>query len=497
VKKVLRAAGAALLIVVVVLLVRTGLFTSRQLQVEPASPVAIDIDGAVERLAGALRFQTVAGRDAAGRDDDEFTRFHEYLAASFPRVHAALSREAVEEHAALYTWQGTDPALAPALLMAHIDVVPVEAGTTAAWTHPPFAGRVADGYVWGRGAIDSKGAVLALLEAAEHLLGEGHRPARTMYLAFGHDEEVGGAAGAARIAAHLEQRGVRLEYVLDEGGIVMEDGPLLPGAPVALVGIAEKGYVSLELTTEAAGGHSSMPPRQTAIGIVSRALVRLEEHPFPGGVRGPTREMVAYVGPEMPFAWRLPLANLWLFGPLVERQLARSPSANAMLRTTAAPTIFEAGSRDNVLPVRARAVVNFRVFPGDTVEAVIERVRRVVDDPRVRVARLENFGQDPSPVSPTDALAFERLQRTIRQVFPGAVVAPYVVVGATDSRHYRGLTESVYRFLPLRLREEDLLRIHGIDERVSIEGHADAIRFYRQLIVNSSPSDAPRDSPAR
>jgi carboxypeptidase PM20D1 len=485
-KKLLLAAGAALLVIVFVILLRTALFTSRQHQVEPAPAVAIDVGAAVERLAGALRFQTVAHRDVARRDASEFARLHEYLTATFPFVHAALSREMVEEHAALYTWQGTDPALAPALLMGHIDVVPVEPDTAAAWTYPPFAGRVADGYVWGRGAIDDKGAVLALLEAAEHLLGEGYRPARTIYFAFGHDEEVGGPSGAVRIAARLAVRGVRLEYVLDEGGIVMEGGPLLPDAPVALVGIAEKGFVSLELAAEAEGGHASMPPRETAIGIVSRAVVRLQENRFPGRLHGPTREMFAYVGPEMPFARRLPLANLWLFGPLIERQLARTPATDAMLRTTTAPTIFEAGSRENVLPVRARAVVNFRLLPGDTVDEVIERVRRVVDDPRVRVARLDGVGHDPSPVSPTDGPAFELLQRTIRQIFPRAVVTPYVAIGGTDSRHYSGLTASVYRFLPFRLRQDDLARIHGLDERVSIESYAEAIRFYRQLIVNSS-----------
>ena len=370
--------------------------------------------------------------------------------------------------------------------MGHGDVVPVEPGTEGDWEHPPFAGRIADGYIWGRGAIDNKSGVLAILEAAERLLEEGYRPSRTIYLPFGMDEEVGGHSGAAKISKLLNSRGVELEYVLDEGGCVVS-GVLPIGAAVALVGIAEKGYVSLELSAKGEGGHSSMPPRRTAVGILSSAIARLQDNPFPGGLSGPTRELFAYLGPEMPFVPRMLFANTWLFGPLIERRLAASPSSDAMLRTTTAPTIFEGSIKDNVLPIRARAVVNFRIFPGETSESVAERVRSLIVDSRVRITQFGSVVLDPSPVSPTDSPGFKILERTIRQVFPDAVVAPYLVVGATDSRYYRGLTENVYRFLPLRLHQDDLSRMHGTNERVSIEGYADGLRFYRQLILNSNP----------
>jgi carboxypeptidase PM20D1 len=474
-----------LVLLLTVLLVRTARFTSRQLPSEPAAQLPVDATAAAERLAGSLRFRTISYEDPGQREEEQFAALRDYLQASFPRVHGALGREMVGQGALLYTWPGSDPALRPILLMGHLDVVPVEPGTEAQWTHPPFAGRIADGYIWGRGAMDDKLGVLGVLEAAELLLAQGHQPRRTVYLAFGADEEVGGAEGAARIAALLASRGVELELVLDEGGALTTG--TVPGvtAPVAVVGIAEKGSLSIELIATAEGGHSSMPPRQTAVGITSRAIQRLEERPFPGGITGPTREMFDYVGREMGFGPRIVFANLWLFRPLVERQLAASPTTDATLRTTTAATIFQAGVKENVLPSSARAVVNFRLRPGDSAAGVLERVREVVDDPRVEL-RLLGEGSDPSPVSPTDSPSWTLLQRTIRQVFPDAVVAPYLVVGATDARHFSALSPSIYRFLPLRLGPGETARLHGTDERISVENYAEAVRFYAQLMLNGT-----------
>lgn len=485
-KKVLLILGLGLLVLVSVVLVRTAQFTSKQVRVEPAPAVTLDAEAAAAHLANALRFPTLSHLDSVQRKDEAFADFHSYLIQTFPRVHAALSREAVGENGVLFTWQGMESGLKPILLMGHTDVVPVEPGTEGDWKQPPFSGRIADGYIWGRGAIDNKSGVLALLEAVETLLGEGYQPERTVYLPFGQDEEVGGRKGAAAIADLLDSRGVELEYVLDEGGFVMT-GAFPLTAPVALVGIAEKGFVSLALSTQGEGGHSSMPPRQTAVGILCSAVAKLQEDPFPGGLRGPTRQLFNYVGPEMSFVSRMFFANTWLFGPLIEWQLATSPSTDALLRTTTAPTMFEGSIKDNVLPICARAVVNFRVFPGETSESVTERIRGIIDDSRVQVETFGSFVEDPSPISSTEVSAFQILQSTIRQVFPDAVVAPYLLVGATDSRYYRRLTENVYRFQPLRLRQEDLTRIHGTNERVSIEGYEQSIRFYRQLILNSNP----------
>jgi len=448
---------------------------------EPPRPLAI-APGAVERLAGAVRFPTVSHADRARIDRATFLAFHRYLADAFPRVHATLARETVNELSLLYTWPGTDPAAPPVLLLAHLDVVPVEPGTETRWSRPPFAGAVADGFVWGRGTIDDKGSVTAILEAAEALLAAGERPPRTVLLAFGHDEEVGGADGAVAIAALLRARGVTPALVLDEGMAVVSGGIRGVAAPVALVGIAEKGNVSVELAVRSPGGHSSMPPGETGVGILARALVRLEEHPFPARLDGAARRLLEAVGPAMALPLRVALANLWLTRPVVERLLLREPGTAALVRTTIAPTMLAASPKENVLPIRPRAVVNFRIRPGETIAGVVEHVRRAVDDPRVELTVRGEAPGEPTAESPVDAPPFAALARAIGRVFPDAIVAPSLTIGMTDSRHYAPLTPHVFRFLPWRLAVEDARRMHGVDERLAVDGYEAGVRFYAEVM---------------
>ena len=441
--------GFALLALGVVLVARAALLPSHQLEVEPAPRIDVDTAALARRLAGGLRFQTISHQDRGRLDAAAFLGFHRYLAESYPAAHAALERETVSAYSRLYTWKGRDPALPAVLLLAHHDVVPVEAGTADEWQQPPFSGVIADGFVWGRGAMDDKGSIFCLFEAVEALLVEGFRPERDVYLAFGHDEEVGGDDGAVRIAERLASRGVEVEYVLDEGGIIAQD--FVPGAelPVAVIGIAEKGSVSIALEIEAPGGHSSIPPRHTAIGELAAAVGALERHPIPGGVDRTTALFFDRLAPELPFGARLVLANRWLFGPLLEPVLSRVPAMNAMLRTTTAVTIFEGGVKENVLPSRARAVANFRIRPGDTIESVAEHVRTTIDDERIQLqVGVRSQPRNPSSVSRIDSEAYTHLAQTIREVFPGTAVVPYLVLGGTDARHYEGLSDSVYHFGP-------------------------------------------------
>ena len=470
----------------VVILVRAVTFPSRQLQVRPAHAIAIDRDGAMKRLSEAIRFKTISFQEPSDASAQEFTRLHAFLAKSFPRIHQQLTKETVNGHSLLYTWNGKDAHLKPMLLMGHMDVVPVDSPTERQWTHPPFAGEIADGYLWGRGTMDDKVSVLGILEAVEYLLSAGFQPQRTIYLAFGHDEEIGGHNGAAKIAELLRSRGVELEYVLDEGMNVV-DG-IIPGiaAPAALIGIAEKGYLSLELSVETAGGHSSIPPIDTAIGIISRALQRLEAVPFLARLSGPTRRMLEFLGPEMAWPQRLALANLWLLDPLVRKQLAASTLTNAIIRTTLAPTLFNAGMTEYSLPTQARAVVNLRIVPGDTIAGVTEHVRQTINDPRVKIAALP-IRVEPSAVSDIEAASFSVIHRTIRQAIPEVLVAPALLVAGTDSRHYAPLTKNIYRFLPITLRPDDARRYHGINERISLQDYERCVRFYAQLIRNSQP----------
>jgi carboxypeptidase PM20D1 len=484
-RKLSLAAAAALVILAAVVVVRTARFASTP-PPAPAADVYSPPTGAAERLAEALRIPTISSQDPADFDAAAFAALHALLEERFPRVHAALGREAVGEHSLLYTWPGSEPSLAPLLLMAHLDVVPVEPGTEDGWTHPPFSGAVADGFVWGRGALDSKSGVMGTLEAVELLLAEGFRPRRTVLLAYGHDEEVGGARGAAAIAALLESRGVRPWMVVDEGGVI--GSGMMPGVarPTALVGIAEKGFASVELIVETPGGHSSMPPARGSIVRLGEAVRRLEDAPPAARIDGPTLELFDRVGPEFPLLQRAVFANLWLTRPLVLRTLAATPATNAMVRTTTAPTIFEAGTKENVLPGRARAVVNFRILPGDSVAGVVEHVRSTVRDTLVRVRLMEGFASEPSSVSRTDGEAFALLERTIRQTAPDALVSPYLVLGGTDARHFHRLSDAVFRFLPVRMAQADLARLHGTDERVAVADYEAAIGFYRQLVLNAA-----------
>jgi carboxypeptidase PM20D1 len=485
-KKAFVAVLAVVLVLAVVALERSLTFPSRQTQVTAVAPEPLDTAELAARLAGALKFKTVSYQDSSQFDAREFAGFQRYLVASFPRLHAALKLEKVNGYGLLYEWTGSDPSLAPLVLLAHQDVVPVEPGTEEKWTEPPFEGRVARGYVWGRGALDDKGSLVGILEAVERLVASGAKPRRTVYLAFGYDEEVGGRRGAARIAATLASRNVHPLFVLDEGGALTTG--LVPGitAPVALVGIAEKGYVTIELTAHAEGGHSSMPPDQTAVGMLAAALTRLEHEQMPRAIRGPTAAMFDYLGPEMPFGARLVMANRWLFGGILAAQFGATPQGNAMVRTTTAPTVLQAGVKENVLPSTARALVNFRILPGDSVASVVDHVRRVVHDAGIGVRVLDETVSNPSGVTSADGEPFQLLARTIRQVVPGSVVTPWLVVGATDSRHYSGLTPNVLRFEGAGIEKDDLRRVHGTDERVGVRAYADAVRIYIQLLKNAA-----------
>ncbi len=488
-KKILSLLAILVLVLVAVLLARAATVESRQVKAEPVTDLAVDARAVSERLAGAVRFPTISheGGHEGGRNVDAraFLGLHQYLQTSFPRVHQALKRETIAGYSLLYTWPGRNAGLAPLLLMSHMDVVPVEPGTEKRWTHPAFSGAIADGHVWGRGTLDDKVSMLAVLEAVEMLLEKKFQPERTVLLAFGHDEEVGGWQGAAAIARLLEARGVRAEMILDEGGIIASGMVQGIKSDVAMISTAEKGFVTVALTARSQGGHSSMPPPSTAIGAVANAVRKLEENPMPARIDGPTRESFEFLAPEMPLPMRTVLANLWLFDPVVKSRFGAEPSGNARMRTTTAATMIRGGVKENVLPSEATAWVNFRILPGDSVESVLEHVRQTVG-PDILVAVSGNQRTEPSPTSRADGPAFRLLQPTISQVFPGTLASPNRLGGGTDTKHFQKLSGNVFRFIPVKITAEDLARIHGTNERVGIEDYAGAVRFYAQLIRNAA-----------
>ena len=478
----------ALVLMVVLTLLVLGINTwrqgSQQLQVPPATPIALDVNLAAQHLAGALRFRTIASADSADQSAAEFLRLHAYLQQTFPHAHAAMSREIVGQFSLLYRWQGSDSTARPIMLMAHQDVVPIAPGTEAAWQVAPFDGVIRDGFVWGRGAWDNKGNLLSMLEALDRLAADGFKPRQTIYLAAGADEEVGGKRGAQAIAALLQVRGVRLDYVLDEGLIITEGMMKGLHQPAALIGIAEKGYATIYLKLDGAPGHSSMPPPHSLIGSMSAALVRLEQHPLPLQIGGAARAMLTTLAPEMSLTNRLLLSNLWLTAPLVAQQLQKAPSTNAMLRTTTALTIINAGNKDNVLPGTVEAAVNFRLLPGDTEAAMLAHVRQVIANDAITL-RAGSGNSAPSPLADTGAAGYRAINRTVREIFPDTLVAPGLMIGATDARYFAPLASNVYRFSPVHALPNDLARFHGTDERISVKNFGDMIQFYYRLLRNA------------
>ena len=451
----------------------------------PAALTAIDETGAAQRLAEALRIATVSYEDRSRIDGAALEQFATFLQSSFPKTHATLTREFVG-HSLLYTWRGSDAAAQPILLLAHMDVVPVEPGTESAWTHAPFGGEIADGYIWGRGALDDKNNLMAWMETIESLLAQGFTPRRTLYFAFGHDEEIGGLEGAAKIAALLKSRGVHAEFALDEGGAITRGVVAGIARPVASIMAAEKGYVTFRLTAHAVGGHSSLPTSETAIGELARAVTRVRTRHMPGRLAPPVTDMLMRLAPEMPLARRVAIANRWLFSPLLVAMLSRDPVGNALVRTTTAPTVFQAGVKDNVLPSEAYALINFRLLPGDSLDEVARHVRLAVADDRIEIRREGAFVNDASAVSRTDTPAFALLARSVNQVFPDALVATGLVFAATDERHYAGLYDSRYNFSPNPFEKQDLARVHGSNERISVQDYAGMIRYYTRLLQNAA-----------
>jgi carboxypeptidase PM20D1 len=488
IKSTLLAVGGALVVLVAILVVRTWQYGARRqpdTAVQQAGAANEPVDsGAVARLSEAVRFRTITYADSASKIS-EFIKLHAFLESAYPLVHQRMTREVIDSGALLYTWRGTDTTLAPVLLMGHQDVVPVEPGTEKNWKHGAFSGDVSDGYVWGRGTLDDKISVLGLLEGAESLLKRGVQPRRTLIFSFGHNEE-GGGASAEHAARLLESRGIRPWFVMDEGGALGDE--LVPGVPglIAVVGVAEKGYLSLRLTARGEGGHSSMPRPESAVSILADAVSKVQRTPLPSRLNDATLAMFNTLGPLMPYPRRLVMANLWLFDPMLRSMLSKIPSGNAMVRTTTAVTMMNAGIKDNVVPSTATAVVNFRLQPGDSVAWVISRVKEIIHDDRVAVEPLFGGGRPASGVSPSDSDGFKIIAQTIREVFPGALVSPYLVLGGTDAQNFYRVSPNVYRFAPIVAKDETLSLIHGTNERVRVDNYLAAVRLYRRLIENAS-----------
>lgn len=481
-RKLLNMIALTFLLVAMVVGYRTAQFQPGSLDADKQLVVVDNPEAALERLAQAIRIPTISWSTEGPTEAEAFRQLNAFLADSFPAVYSTLSVSPVLEHGRLYEWKGSDQNLKPLMLLAHTDVVPI--ADPAAWSVGPFSGEIKNGYLYGRGTIDDKSSALAILEAVQRLVSEGFTPSRTIYIALGHDEEIGGLAAQA-VARRFAQENITFEAVVDEGGLVV--GNAMPGIepPLALVGIAEKGYVTLKLSSKGDGGHSSMPPKTSAVGTLATALSKIESNPFPAKLQTPSSDMFDTVGPHFSLLERTLFANTWLTEPLLLQALSGQKATNALIRTTTAVTVFHGGTKDNVLPPHATAMVNFRILPGETMASVQERVTEIVNNPRITIERSQ-FGNEPSSISNPKTRAFEWMSDTVYKSMKGElIVSPNLVSGATDARHLDHLSDNVYRFLPFRVDKDDLSRFHGVDERISTSSYLEGIGFYYNLMKDS------------
>jgi carboxypeptidase PM20D1 len=447
----------------------------------------IDGDAYLEHLAEAVRIRTVSFEERARNDPGDILALHAFLRDTYPlTMQKHCTVEAVNDLSLLITWEGTDPDLDPILLMAHMDTVPVEEGTEDDWEVDPFSGEIVDGELWGRGTLDDKGPLITVMEAVEHLLGTGFEPTHTVLIALGHDEEIGGLEGAKQIAELLRERGVRPWFVVDEGGGVADEIPPLTQRQVALVKTAEKGYLSLELKAVGQGGHSSAPPRSTSIGRIAAAVKRLEAKPFPARV-GVLEPLFSALGPGLDPRLRRLLDNLRFTGTLVARVLSRQPATAALIRTTTAVTMISGGVKENVLPQEAWAVVNFRILQGDTTASVTDRVERLVG-PGISVEQHGINRTEPSATSSTESAAWDVVRRSVEETYPDALVAPWTLSAATDSRYFADIAGDVYGFASFTTPIDAFDRIHGTGERMRTSDAEQAVSFFCRLIRNAQPS---------
>ena len=458
------------------ILVRTALFRPKEQKEETYEEISFDREAALGALAALVRCRTVSSEDPAKEDDAEFEKLIALLPALYPRVFAACTLQRLPDRGLLFTWKGREPGK-PAVLMAHYDVVPVEEEN---WEVPPFEALIRDGAMWGRGTLDTKSTFNGILSAAENLLAQGFTPLHDIYFAFSGGEEVNGL-GAVHIVEYFTERGIEPELVLDEGGAVVEN--VFPGVikPCGLVGIAEKGMMNLEFSVKSSGGHASAPAPHTPIGKLSAACARVENRPFRAHFTKPALEMFDTLGRNSSFVYRMIFANLWAFGWILDLICKKSGGElNALLRTTAAFTQMQGSKAPNVLPPSASMVANLRLNPQDSVRGALGRIRAVVKDPDVELRVLRSF--EPSPISRTDCEGWRRVSSAVAGTWRGCLVAPYLMVQCSDSRHYRRLSDKVYRFSAMDLTKEERASIHGNNEHIRLDTACRAVEFFIRVM---------------
>ena len=477
IKRIFITFGILLVGLIAVLLFNTFRFNPASESSKPS--IAINkYDTAALHLSQALQIKTVSFGDTLPIDTAEFIKFRTFMETTYPLMHQQLEKKSFNLFSYVFTWKGKDTTLAPYVLMAHTDVVPVEAIAESKWSYPSFSGTIDKDTIWGRGAVDDKGSAIAIMEAVELSLQENIQPNRTIYLCFGHDEEISGKRGAAIFSKWFDSSNIKPALVLDEGGMVDTEKFKATGRPVAVVGTGEKGYTNIDLTVEIPGGHSSTPLKETAIDILNQAIVKVRAKQMPALIAPPVQDLLNRTGAGESFFTKMVMANMWLFKGSVIKRMEASNQTNAMVHTTLVPTIVKAGIKDNVIPSIAKATFNSRILPGQTSDDVVAFVKKAINDERVIVKKQTISLFEASATTSADHPTFKKIEGLTQQVLPNVLVSPYLVVGATDSRYFRPFSESVLNFSPM----QDVKGFHGIDERLGKEDLNRMNTFYKLFI---------------
>lgn len=478
---ILAAVGAAAASVPI----KAALFKPEKFELPPMEDEKVDLDKFRKNLSDAIKYKTIAGKEAANTDWEVFDSFHAFLRERYPLMHEKLELTVIAKGSLVFRWQGTHPELDPIALLAHQDVVPISEGTLQDWEHDPFEGFDDGEFIWGRGALDMKNHLIGVLESVETLLEEGFVPERDVYVLLGHNEEVMCATnenGATCICEYLKEKGVHLDAIIDEGGAIL---PVKVNGVIdkhlAGIGVAEKGYADVEVAVTAKGGHSSQAPNHTAIGRLADVIKDIEGHQFKTKMSPMMRELLDKIGRNCTYPARLVTCNLKLLEPLLTKAMAYVPPAASMLRTTFGVTMASGSPQANVLPQRASVTVNFRMFPGQTVDDVLNHLRKVIKNKNVEINLLPGW-KNPSAVSPTDSRAFKVIETICRSTDDNVVVAPYLVMGGTDACHYQPVCENIYRYSPFLVSTSLLLTTHGTNERIPISVMADGVKFFKRYI---------------
>lgn len=499
------------LALILLLIVRTYTYKFKKIESNSNNKEVVNTapsEKSVRRFVGGIRIPTISNESYEETHFKPFDEFMKYLADSYPQVYKVMDTDTINKYGMTFHWKGKNRNLKPILFLSHYDVVPVVGydPSTAIptdtifrltdkplppihayaeeWDYPPFSGAVANGRIYGRGTLDMKCMLFALMEGADNLITEGFQPERDIWFAFGHDEEVSGRQGALRIADYFKNRGMDFDAVYDEGGIIAAPGSAIESikAPLGLVGVGEKGFLTLRLTVKGMGGHSSMPPKKSSLVYAAEIIEKLNSAQFPAQIITPIETFFDNIGNEMGFFSRMAIANQWLLKPLLLGTMEKSPASNALVRTTTAITMAKGSDAPNVLSSEAEVTVNFRILPGDSVSGVIQHVKKICEGYDIGMEVISQ--REPSGISPVNVRGFEIIQEEVAKIYPEAIVSSYITIGGTDSYKYQAVSNDIYRFMPLYLNQYEQRTIHNENEYISLENFGKIQWYFKELMKN-------------